>query len=331
MTKFIFILFVIASWFGSANAQPNQHAKKFLDEYGKYKEALEARYRKYSLDCDFISPTKDGLKQVTKCHFESDGVRYISKTNGSIYLNQDGKIVNSDDSKSLVIGNTRYDATIVVSNDQYLLKKVKTRNDYVSNIAYDNFGLDRFPYFNHALDATYYDIVKATTFVATSAGPVKYRDFDCYEISGNNSKSMPGGKTLSEQYTFYFLQSAGWICLGYKSHQLNEKDYFEDRYQYKNYTELMPVIAGRELWYRPTSGKEVRRINVEYHNVEVGPVLTDAQCSLTAFGLPEPIGAEVPQGRPTYFWLLAVAGFLGLVAVLLRSVVRRPRSTGPSQ
>jgi hypothetical protein len=51
--------------------------------------------------------------------------------------------------------------------------------------------------------------------------------------------------------------------------------------------------------------------------------------TLTAFGLPEPVGVVWEKPIPTYVWLLAAAGGCGLLAILFRWFARRGKASTP--
>lgn len=51
-----------------------------------------------------------------------------------------------------------------------------------------------------------------------------------------------------------------------------------------------------------------------------------AEFTLSAFGLPEPVGVTWPRPTPRYVWFLVAAGAFALLAVGLRAVARRKRS-----
>jgi hypothetical protein len=55
---------------------------------------------------------------------------------------------------------------------------------------------------------------------------------------------------------------------------------------------------------------------------------SDAEFTLSAFGLPEPVGVVWEKKTPVYVWLLLAAGVLGLLAVVLAWLAKRRRTTG---
>jgi hypothetical protein len=56
----------------------------------------------------------------------------------------------------------------------------------------------------------------------------------------------------------------------------------------------------------------------------------EQEFTLSAFGLPEPVGVEWERKTPVYVWLLLAAGVLGLLAVVLAWLAKRRRTTGES-
>ncbi len=54
----------------------------------------------------------------------------------------------------------------------------------------------------------------------------------------------------------------------------------------------------------------------------------EPEFTLSAFGLPEPVGVEWERKTPVYVWLILAAGVLGLLALVLRWLAHRRRTTG---
>ncbi len=73
-----------------------------------------------------------------------------------------------------------------------------------------------------------------------------------------------------------------------------------------------------------SSGPIDNRRVVEY-DLRVDESVPDAEFTLSAFGLPEPVGVTWERPTPVYVWLLVAAGGLGVLAWLFRWLARRRR------
>jgi hypothetical protein len=71
-----------------------------------------------------------------------------------------------------------------------------------------------------------------------------------------------------------------------------------------------------------TGAKVGGEVRCEYE-WDVNNRVTDDQFTLSAFGLPEPVGVTREKPTPVYVWLLAAAGGFGALALLFRWLVRR--------
>jgi hypothetical protein len=60
--------------------------------------------------------------------------------------------------------------------------------------------------------------------------------------------------------------------------------------------------------------------------------VTEADCSLSAYGFPEPQGVTLNRPTPRYIWILVAAGVCGALALLLRWLPRKGKgvNTAPS-
>lgn len=84
----------------------------------------------------------------------------------------------------------------------------------------------------------------------------------------------------------------------------------------------VPVrFVRRELYTEPAGGMEVTS-DASY---QIDPVvdLPDAEFTLSAFGLPEPVGVTWSKPTPNYFWWLVAAGGCVLLALGFRYLARR--------
>jgi hypothetical protein len=83
----------------------------------------------------------------------------------------------------------------------------------------------------------------------------------------------------------------------------------------KDYTEHVEVIA--------PSGKLADYENKKVIRVVSRKPIRETECTLTAFGLPEPVGVTWPKRTPVYVWILLGGGACLVLALGLRYVARR--------
>jgi hypothetical protein len=73
----------------------------------------------------------------------------------------------------------------------------------------------------------------------------------------------------------------------------------------------------------PQSGERKSAMVTEFDLKEVSPLPGDEEFTLSAFGLPEPVGTKPPRRPHTWLWLLAAAAGLAALAVLFAGLKRR--------
>jgi hypothetical protein len=73
-------------------------------------------------------------------------------------------------------------------------------------------------------------------------------------------------------------------------------------------------------------GNEKRRYELQYdYEYEVNDSVPDSEFTLSAFGLPEPVGVVWERRTPVYVWLLVAAGVLLTLGIFFRWLARRLR------
>ena len=78
----------------------------------------------------------------------------------------------------------------------------------------------------------------------------------------------------------------------------------------------------RETYSVP--GGDLMIINDITYDIDPAAHPDDSEFTLTAFGLPEPVGVEWRKPTPIYVWLLVAAAILAVAAVAFRALSRRP-------
>ena len=138
-------------------------------------------------------------------------------------------------------------------------------------------------------------------------------------------------KHISNENIYYFVDSR-------KSKKLARSVIWHIDYQISSLMENYPIVDSMTI---KMSGKRIdlarsgmeSSINYEirrWYKCEINRHVPDSEFTLSAFGLPEPVGVEWERRTPVYVWLLLAAGVLGLLALVLRWLAHRRRTTGES-
>lgn len=96
----------------------------------------------------------------------------------------------------------------------------------------------------------------------------------------------------------------------------------------------IPILTQirNEKTEKDSAGKVTRDVVVtSKFSTKYSDSISEHEFTLTAFGLPEPMGVEpLPRRTPRYVWFLAIAGGCALFAVLFRRLARRRSAVAPS-
>lgn len=125
----------------------------------------------------------------------------------------------------------------------------------------------------------------------------------------------PGRYWAPCQFSFTFGDSEGQTTR-------ERKDSFisDSRYPFVQKSEMKEVIR---------SGKEAEERIID-HEIHFGDDVKEMEFTLSAFGLPEPVGVVWEKSTPRYIWFLVAAGILAVLAVGFRYLVRRQRTITPA-
>lgn len=97
-------------------------------------------------------------------------------------------------------------------------------------------------------------------------------------------------------------------------------------YQISDHPSGFPLIKHESRHAQGYSGKEkVESTNKIDYEWEINDHVPDSEFTLTAFGLPEPVGVTWEKPTPWYLWFLAAAGGCFVLTVLFRYLSRRWR------
>lgn len=139
-------------------------------------------------------------------------------------------------------------------------------------------------------------------------------------------------KPVNVKEKFYFAPNDGWICCGLTSGSDPEStEYLEQIYSYEpEPQERLPKLKRWEKWLRnsenPSKSRLLDATDITEFRRASAP-FSDADFTLTAFGLPEPVGIEQPEPPRTWIWLIAGAIGAGLTAIVFAWLKRRHATT----
>lgn len=308
-----------------------QNFQQFVKEYEKCQKPLASRYGRLDIELDFTQPSSNGLQRVETLHIKFDGAKYLEE---SLYV----KTVTAADSK---VVSKRIGSKVTGRNSQYgfvvdrrpagnVLSSVTPNPSEVSKSTEVEQHKFRYPYRCYSRESTYFNVFKSAQFSVTSSGPINLRNLAAYQVTGINTEKFPQGGDRVLSYNFYFLPSAGYVCLGYRFGLVGSPDESEEIYRYKDYESVMPDIAGYDFLSHDGKSPPKGDISIVVKSVSPGAALTDAECSLSAFGLPEPDGISFAPRTPLYVWLLLASGASAGLAFAFRHLRRRAASRAPS-
>lgn len=98
--------------------------------------------------------------------------------------------------------------------------------------------------------------------------------------------------------------------------------------QYQNNRDGIPIIkqlTSNESWMLNSGKTYEMALTIEFDLKQHDRLPPEKEFTLSAFGLPEPIGSEFKTSTPVYVWFLVSAGVLLLAAIAFRLVLRRYR------
>ena len=304
-----------------------QNFQQFMTEYDKCQKSLASRYGQLDIEFDLIQPAPKGLRRVETLHIKLDGVRFLEESlHVKTVTTTDSKVVGQGSGGSVTGGNSQYGFVVDKRPVGSVLVSVTPNPPELSRSTEVERSKFRYPYRCYWPQDSYFNVLKSTQFSVTSSGPIKYQNLAAYQVTGINTDKFPQGGDRVLSYTFYFLPSAGNVCLGYRYSLVGSPDESEEIYRYKDYESVMPDIAGYEFLSHDGKSPPKGDTSIVVKSVGPGVALTDAECSLSAFGLPEPDGISFAPRTPLYVWLLLASGVSAVLAFVFRHLRRRAAS-----
>ncbi len=321
------LVFVVMSVLAVSQCATAQNFQQFMTEYEKCQKSLASRYGRLDVEFDFIQPASKGLRRVETLRIKFDGAKYLQESlHVKTVTPTDLKVVGQGSGGRVTGGNSQYGFVVDQRPAGNVIVSVTPNPPELSKSTEVERSKFRYPYRCYSRQNSYLNVFKSSQFSVTSSGPINHRNLAVYQVTGINTEKMPQGGDRVLSYTFYFLPSAGYVCLGYRFGLVSSPDESEEVYLYKDYGSVMPDIAGYEFVSHDGKNPPKPDISIAVKSVSPGTALTDAECSLSAFGLPEPAGISFAPRIPLSVWLLLAAGVAAAMAVVFRHLRRRASS-----
>ena len=312
---------------------PAADAPGFRDEVLAYWQALARQVRSYTVCCEWQYwhfQDDQSLKMTRK-----DILRWVFARGGALMettITEEMDTNRPQETYELVLNNPRYEARLGRSSKtgKYVLFDYQLHEsaEKVSNVASPlpwlmcaNVQLDRWlaspGLTNLRLERP-------------SAGVIRLR-FTCEE----GQVASPGSEVPVTGIRSGYLdieEGEPYRVLKYEFHRVTkfsrcvEVGTLEYAGQQEDFPILRKQVVDRQYtWskFGVRGGREVISYDVSYNQA-----IPDEQFRLSHYGLPEPVGVEWERGTPVYVWLFLAAGVLGLLALGLRWLAHRRRTTG---
>jgi len=176
---------------------------------------------------------------------------------------------------------------------------------------------------------TYLDIVQDSDTELISIEDAIHGNRQVKKLTVNINYINPvSKKQQKEKKNYYFSQDEGWICYGWSNYPKDgQSRYLEEFYEYENNENVYPPLKSIVLQWRDIFKKDFSELiyKLEFTKFTRANHFDEREFTLSAFGLPEPVGLE----RPVRWWLwTGVAGVLLIIvgAVFFRLAQRRRRT-----
>jgi hypothetical protein len=180
------------------------------------------------------------------------------------------------------------------------------------------------------LNVPYADYIKKKSYLEVAQDPeTQIIGFEDCVWQNETKKALttrfayfnPGSKKQTDCITVYFFSpEKDWICCGMKSYVADgsAREGLEERYYYEKDNEL-PPLKRIEQWVYNLQDSSKSRLRGsteidEFHRSSIP--FPDSEFTLSAFGLPEPMGVPAPE-KPSRTWLWLLAAAVGSVAVAI--------------
>jgi|GEM_PF-5822062 len=301
-----------------------REAPKAWEEYLAFARTLQGRWTSRVTSPNYSSVTHNQIKQNRHCRLSAYEVEHRqAKYQHPRELYGEVYVINPQ--YAFQLGRRKpqaswFVAEVIVNGDKSKIIESIDRSIDISS--------------GHLVSLSYTDLrtlVKQSTFRIIDIKPISYNDRECVELHFNNEHRVgikdklfvpeQRGKLILDPNRFWTLCSAE-IVSAYLSNQ-NKFEEFPENISIitRDSNSGYPIIV--KYTYKSKSSETT--YEKEYELDEIKRLPSDEEFTLSAFGLPEPVGLE----RPVRWWLwTGVAGVLLIIvgAVFFRLAQRRRRT-----
>ena len=180
-----------------------------------------------------------------------------------------------------------------------------------------------FPYADNFLRLTYLELATDPEHIVVQYGDAKWRDGrPVKELKVKKEYAYKGTKTWAFG-SYFFDPASGWVCVGNRVQGENDASYSGEVFEYEPAGEALPAIKHWEAWRKEGDGPEIRWQYCDVLEFRRAADFSEAECRLSAFGLPEPVGVKWEKPTRRYVWFLVAAVVFVALAVGFRLLARR--------
>jgi hypothetical protein len=307
-----------------AGASDSDARARFLAEYAAHAPGLRQHYTGWEVRVKQTSRGgKDAMQELTYTLRYDHDFNICTYGERQVVSTKTGEVTASTPG-SLIEGlNRHYGFQLSREKEGVLLRQVALVSDPATNPTSISFCPLCFPYASSFLRKTYLELAQdpATEVVSYRTADSGQRELVLRFSRTNRSTGAP--YTWDDKYT---LDPAnGWVCTRVRTQAPGKVAYTEEIYHYQPGSGSPPAIKGWESWRR--DGKDgqgdVRIASREILEARPNAGVSEDECRLSAFGLPEPVGVVWAKRTPRYVWFLAAAGAFTVLAVGFRYLARR--------
>lgn len=306
-----------------------QSSSQYLDRLNN--QALP-RWNEYARFAKGISGSLRAVAQTkgpSAGKYHTEGEVHIKQTSHSALLQDDWKVLEADDTRpvsTVFACNARYafQADRRTRESEWLLKSYVLGSTDGSDVTQDNKPLrdlifesvgPQFMVMNISLPSLIQDAkfsIAAMTDESRNGTPFVRLEFDFDNPIDAKSFATPlqGGSLLLDPRNDWHIHEADLRLKGSNG----ESAMLHCQFSFKAVSgpHLLPTHSTRS---RKVSGKETFELSVEYDLRETNDSIQDSEFTLSAYGLPEPVGVTWAKPTPRFIWFLIAGGASAIIAL----------------
>jgi hypothetical protein len=297
----------------------------FLSEYRKVYDKLIQNYTNIEYSYRGDNPSGKGHVQMQEAEGKFDLNLYLLRSKGWIAKSDTREIVR-EFRPVISGGNTKYAFEISKRGEGYLLRNWEPaspsgRVQFMPFIA---------PIADQWTNRTYLEIAEDPETKFLEMRDTEHRGRKVKQLTVVVSHlDVVTKQPRRTKKSYFFDPMRGWVCVGWTHDIGTGTRYLESHHEYEGEGEYPPlkVIEVGERDHQDSKHYQFRW-RIEFTRFErLGGKLDESEFTLSAFGLPEPVGVEWERPVRWYLWLM-LAGVVCLVAGGVFYWISRRRAGG---